>query len=109
MRFGERVMFLVCRPIYRTFVERPLWWFLAKVKVFFMSDITAQIHNVDGRLQHGNEQHLIALEDRLRALEANNAAQWDAMEHLLLALLRQPELPASASEESRALSAINLN
>jgi hypothetical protein len=36
-------------------------------------------------------QRLVAIEERLRAMEANNAAQWDALEQLLLAMFRQPE------------------
>jgi hypothetical protein len=73
------------RPIYRSFVERPLWWFLAKVKTFFLAEIGVQISQID---------------ERVRRIEANNAAQWDALEQLLLAMLRQPEVRLDSNGET---------
>ncbi len=98
MRFGERVVVLIFRPFYRTFVERLLWWFLARVKIFLLSDMAVQVDSIDRRLQNDPQQRVIALEERLRAMEASNAAQWDAMEQLLLALFRQPELRSSEQD-----------
>jgi len=80
------------RPIYRSFVERPLWWFLAKVKAFFLAEIGVQIQNT--------EQRVAAMEERLRQIDVNNAAQWDALEQLLLALFRQPESRLDADREA---------
>jgi hypothetical protein len=74
----------ILRPIYKAFFERPLWWFLGKVKAFFLAEIGPQIESTESRLA--------AIEERLRSMEANNAAQWDALEQLLLALFRQPEV-----------------
>lgn len=118
MRFGERITLYVFRPIYRTFVERLLWWFLAKVKVFFLAEIgpqisecLAKIDNVERRLQQ-----LEQLAEPLRRAETNSAAQWDALEQLLLALFRQPESRAleanwdgGIGQEASASSAIEPN
>jgi hypothetical protein len=71
------------RPIYKRFFERPLWGFLGRVKNFFMAE---------------TEQRLAAIEERQRLAEANNAAQWDALEQLLLALFRQPEIRMDPNE-----------
>jgi hypothetical protein len=94
MRLLKRIL----RPVYKLFFERPLWWFLAKVKAFFMAEITGQIGQMSRKLE--------VLEERLQAVEANreqrvfavqanmeasNVAQWKAIEQLLLALLSQPE------------------
>ena len=95
MRFGERVAIFFVRPIYRTFFEKPLWWFVARVKTFFFAEIGLQLGNFERRFQTEDavsDQRWAALERRLQSLEAANAAQWDALEQLLLALFRQPEL-----------------
>lgn len=99
MRFGERVVVFILRPIYRTFFDRLLWWFLLKVKVFMLADIRAQLESIDARLQSDEAQRRWAsIEERLRSMEASNAAQWDALEQLHLALFRQPESQSSDSE-----------
>jgi len=84
MRFVRKVLGAILRPIYKGFFERPLWWFLARVKSFFLAEIGPQIE--------GNERRVAAIEERLRSMEANNAAQWNALEQLLLGLFHQPEL-----------------
>lgn len=90
MRFGERVVVFILRPIYRTFFERLFWWFLLKVKVFMLADVQAQLAGIEARLASGeSQQRWTAIEDRLRGMETANAAQWDALEQLLLALLPQ--------------------
>ena len=71
-----RLLKKVLRPIYRRFFKKPLWSFLAKVKVFFVADFVAEI------------------EPRLAEIEARNAAQWKALEQLLLAVIRLPEQQA---------------
>jgi hypothetical protein len=95
MRFGERIVVFVFRPIYRTFFDRLFWCFLAKVRVFFMADITARLDALEQRLQAENSQRWAAIEERLRSAETSNSAQnsvqWDALEQLLLALYRQPD------------------
>lgn len=100
MRFGERMVVYIFRPIYRTFFERLLWWFLAKLKIFLLGEIGVQISeclvkidNVERRLREIEE-----LAAPLRDAELKNAAQWDAMEQLLLAMFRQPELLALDSD-----------
>src|SRR5665213_3876787 len=80
MRLVKRVL----RPVYRLFFERPLWWFLARVKGFFLAEIGVQIEQT--------AQRVTAIEEQLRAAEASNAAQWDALEQLLLAMFRVPEV-----------------
>lgn len=111
-----RLLKRIFRPVYKKFIERPLWWFLAKVKAFFMAEVSVQIEQTS--------QRLVAIEERLRtaeataeansieaknaalraaeaiaeasnvalrAVEANNAAQWSSLEQLLLALFHQPD------------------
>ncbi len=96
MRFGEKIVVFVLRPIYRTFFERLFWWFLLKVKLFMLADIRAQLESIETRLQSDDSQRRwAAMEDRLRNMEAGNAAQWDAMEQLLLALFRSSHLNSS--------------
>lgn len=96
MRFGEKIVVFIFRPIYRTFFERLFWWFLLKVKVFMLAEVRAQLDSVELRLRADDAQRrLAAIEERLRAAELSNAAQWDALEQLLLALFRQPESRAS--------------
>ena len=93
MRFGERVVVFILRPIYRTFFDRLFWWFLLKVKIFLLADVHARLESIEARLQKDNsqQQFLAAMEERFRGLETNNAAQWDSLEQLLLALFRQPQ------------------
>ncbi|HEX4168707.1 MAG TPA: hypothetical protein VHZ55_24855 [Bryobacteraceae bacterium] len=103
LRFGEKVMLFILRPIYRTFFERPLWWFLTKVKIFFMADVTAQLEIIERRLREDHQQRWATIDERLRNLEANNTAQWDALEKLLLSLFRQSEWqPWETGRESSA-------
>jgi hypothetical protein len=77
-------MVSVLRPIYKLFLERPLWWFLARVKAFLLAEIGPQLES--------NGHRLTAIEGRLRSAEGNDAAQWSALEQLLLAMYRQPEV-----------------
>jgi AcrR family transcriptional regulator len=119
MRSSKRVAVFFLRPIYRRFFERPLWWFLAKVKAFFLAEVGIQLGNIERRFRTEDavdEQRWASLEQRLRSLEASNAAQWDAMEQLLLALFRQPEpqtpdpdWKASTPHETPLLSATDSN
>jgi hypothetical protein len=83
MRLVRSAIVSIIRPIYRLLFERPLWWFLARVKAFLLAEIGPQSERA--------EKRLAAIEDRLNSTEANNAAQWSGMEQLLLALYRQPE------------------
>src|SRR5882724_2149203 len=95
LKFGEKVVLFFLRPIYRTFFERLVWWFLARVKAFFLAEIGPQLERIERRLQSeeaDRQQRWAAIEERMRSAEASNAAQWDALEQLLLAMFRQPEL-----------------
>jgi len=101
MRFGEKIVVFILRPIYRTFFERLLWWFLARIKVFFLAEIGVQLSQILRKLENiesGQQQRYAAIEERLRAAESNNAAQWDGLEQLLLAMFRQPEARPSDTE-----------
>jgi hypothetical protein len=103
MRFGERLVVAIFRPIYRTFFDRLIWWFLAKVKVFMLADLNAQVASIERRLDTAelNAQHRwAAIQERLQFADRNNAAQWDALEQLLLALFRQP-VSAIADADAR--------
>jgi hypothetical protein len=98
MRFGERLVVAIVRPIYRTFFERLFWWFLAKVRVFLLADLNAQVSNIERRFDKAElnaQQRWAATEQHLRNAQQSNAAQWDALEQLLLALYRQPALLGS--------------
>ncbi|MGA8599133.1 MAG: hypothetical protein WB676_30820 [Bryobacteraceae bacterium] len=94
MKFLERAIVSILRPIYRALIERPLWWFLAKVKAFFFAEITVQVAEGFSKLDD-LERRLRAIEERIQGVERNNAAQWDALEQLLLALFRQQQLQTS--------------
>jgi hypothetical protein len=116
MRFGERLLLFIFRPLYRSFVERPIWWFLAKVKVFFFAEVGPQLESI-GRQLEDQRQRLTHMERQIQAIEDGNIAQWDALEQLLLALYRQPgseattALPASewtANERTRVHASGNL-
>lgn len=98
MKFGERAALFILRPFYHVFFERPLWWFLAKVKEFFFAEVGVRLGNIE-RLADDAERRLAAIEERLRRVEAANAAQWDALEELLLALFHQPETRPSGSDK----------
>lgn len=93
MRFGERLTIFFGRPIYRTFLERPLWWFLARIKAFFFAEVNAQLESIERRLQALEiiERRLEALQQSTAQANAARAGEWDAVEQLLLAVLRQPE------------------
>jgi hypothetical protein len=84
-----RLLKKVLRPIYRRFFKKPLWSFLAKVKVFFVADFVAEI------------------EPRIAAMEARNAVQWKALEQLLLAVIRLPEQQVDAVTPSDAPEVTN--
>ncbi len=71
------------RPFYKKLVEKPLWWFLARVKAYVLAEIGPQLESTGHRLA--------VIEARLNAIDHNNVAQWSALEQLLLALYRQPE------------------
>ncbi len=128
MRSGERVALFFVRPIYRTFFERPIWWFLARMKTFFLSEIGVQLGNferrflledevndqrwgaLEERLRIIESKSVVAIEERLQRAEATNAAQWDAIEQLLLALFRQPAThTAIESRNSQSLDTANGN
>lgn len=114
MRFVEQIIVSILRPIYRIFFERPLWWFLAKLKSFFLNEVSGQLGGIEHRLQAAEteqRQNWQTIQSQLQRIEANNAAQWDALEQLLLAVLRQPEaLEAEAggsSHEEAPISSTN--
>jgi hypothetical protein len=92
MRLVRKAIVSILRPIYKFFFERPLWWFLAMVKTFFLTEIGPQLESTARRLT--------AIEDRLSSTEGNNAAQWSALEQLLLALYRQTEVRIEPDERS---------
>ena len=83
----------IARPIYRRVFEKPLWWFLAKVKIFFISELSERVLEIENQLHK-----LDNIEEHLRRMEASNAAQWDAMEQLLLAMFAQREPRISESD-----------
>ncbi len=108
MRFAEKIVVFVLRPIYRTFFERLIWWYLTKIKAFFLAETGPQIAEIRAQvseclrrldsIESGYQQRLAGIEERLRSAEANNAAQWDGLEQLLLAMFRRPESRVSDPE-----------
>ena len=98
MQFVDRLVIAIARPVYYAFFARPLWWFLAKVKAFFFAETSVALENIQRRLEDQGQQRWAASEERLRNLEANNAAKWDAMEQLLLSLFRQSEVQTAEPE-----------
>ena len=57
MRLVRKVLGAMLRPFYKVFFERPLWWFLARVKAFFLAEIGPQMQSAGERLR--------VIEDRL--------------------------------------------
>jgi hypothetical protein len=93
----------IARPIYRAFFEKPLWWFLAILKKFFTAELSERSVALEIRLE--NHLHkLDNIEERVRSAEAANAAQWDAIEQLLLAILSQREVQISESDREGSAS-----
>jgi len=74
--------FRAARYVYRGWFERPVWWWLAKVKEFFFAETLHRLTVLESRLGQ--------IEERLQRMEASTPAQWDALEQLILAILRQP-------------------
>lgn len=116
MRFIEKVAVSVVRPVYRAFFEKPLWWFLAKLKVFFLTEIYARLDNIEQRLREDRQ----TIAERLQRAEEGDKAQWDALEQLLLSMFHQPHLrvvarneesdmaPSTASSVTRTHAASNI-
>jgi hypothetical protein len=107
MRFGEKLVVFILRPIYRTFFERLLWWFLARMKAFFLAETSIQLSQILRKLENiesMQQQRWAEIEARLRAAEANNAAQWDGLEQLLLAMFRQTDSQSLRGEWEQANS-----
>lgn len=87
MRLAEKLVVFLLRPIYRTFFERLVWWFLTRIKEFFFSEVNASLADITARLDRiergeGGPQ---------AAFESVSAAHWGVVERLILSLLRQPE------------------
>lgn len=130
------------RPIYRAFLKKPLRWGLIRLKAFLLADIAARLQTVEdlsAQLRDAeanlaaqlhtlraelvpylqrSEMNLSSLEPRLaeqfRILDANNAAQWDSIEQLLLAMFRLPQSQTSgddgiAPDEPHYFKTIDLN
>lgn len=135
-------MRFLLRPIYRAFFKKPLRWCFTRLRTFFLADLIARLQNIEhlSAQLHDAEANLAAqlhtlraelipylqraemrgtdagLLAQLRAIEANNASQWDGIEQLLLAMFRLPEAPLPASvldagvlDETPYLKAIDLN
>lgn len=80
------------------------------MKAFLLAETGAQISECLRRLERiesEQRQRLATIEERLRAAEASNAAQWDGIEQLLLAMFRQPESRSSDAEWKTAASQPN--
>lgn len=103
MKATKKLATIFVRPLYRAFFKKPLWWFLARVKAYFFAEVGTQLADIGDFLAKAGvqlvniERRLTEIEEHLRIVEANNAAQWDAMEQLLLALFRQPEAQKAES------------
>ena len=119
MGFVKSLAISIIRPIYRALFERPLWWFLSKVKDYFFAETNLQLESIERRLAQlegrptagKDEEQWSSLHSRLRSLEASgvaqqgsNAAQWDAIEQLLLAMFRQPEVVRVETAVSSGIS-----
>lgn len=131
------MMRFLLRPIYRAFLKRPLRWGLTRLKAFLLADIAARLQSVealsaqlrDAEANLAAQLHTLRAElipylqraemnlssfepslgERFRALEANNVAQWDGIEQLLLAMFRLPPSQESAPDDAHYLQAIDLS
>ncbi|MGH9438116.1 MAG: hypothetical protein ACRD22_09520 [Terriglobia bacterium] len=130
MKFGKRIVLFFLRPVYRALFEGPMAEISARLdRVERLSaqvrdaeaNLAGQLHNLRAELvpylQRG-DVNLSSLEPRvaahLRSLEANNAAQWDGIEQLLLAMFRLPQSQVSALDgkapgEPQYLKAIEID
>ena len=84
----KRAAVAFVRPFYKALVERPLWWFLSRVKAFFFAETMDRLTAIEMKL--GGLGNSPRYENHFNHIEASNAAQWDALEQLLLAVLSQP-------------------
>lgn len=98
----QRAGIMIVRPVYRAFFERPLWWFLAKVKAFFFAETSERLLLIEARLAALEKPE--SVEALFRRTQASNAEQWDAIEQLLLAMFRQPEPRDLESGRERTLA-----
>lgn len=97
MRFSEKIVVFLLRPIYRAFFERLLHWHLIKFKQFLLAetvtslaDLTARIEQIERSISAGADPG--AMQELLRQNQTSSAAQWSAIETLLLAMFRQSGL-----------------
>ncbi len=109
MRPLKKLAIAIVRPFYKALFERPLWWFLSKVKAYFFEEVNQRLSDLEERVRPGrinestgsNERALVerlqGIEERLRHIDSGSAAQWDALEQLLLAMFRQSNGQADAS------------
>ena len=65
MRSRKSVWLLIFRYMYRAILERPLWWFLAKVKTFFFAELDVQLQ---------------AFEQRSATQDADARRRWESIE-----------------------------
>jgi|SRR5450755_3991029 hypothetical protein len=114
MGLAKRAAIFFVRPTYKRVFERPLWWFLAIVKTFFFAETSERLVTIENRLTA--LEKLQGIEEQLRRLNEINAAQWDAIEQLLLAMFRQPDSRivesgggVDASQHAALSSATELN
>jgi hypothetical protein len=100
----DRIFIVLCRPIYRMLFERPLWWFLAKVKAFFFLETNKSVAELSARVAALEDSFLrrsgADVNARLQSIEAANTAQWAALESLLLAMFRQQEVIGSGIDRA---------
>lgn len=105
MGFAERIAVGIFRPFYKRYFERPLWWFLSKVKDYFFADsieaTARRSAEMEARLRHVEAQ-LDSVQSQLSQIGANDMAKWSAIEELVLGMLRQRDWQSAQSERVTA-------
>jgi hypothetical protein len=99
MGLVKRVAVVFVRPIYQAFFERPVWWFLSRVKTYFFAETMARLASLEVKIDAIEKAE--SYDGRFNHLDAHNAQQWDSIEQLVLAILNQPR-PALAGEFDRS-------
>ena len=86
MLVDRKPLIYLWRPIYRLVFVGVLWPLLGRVGKVMISEVKAELTSMEHRLASIEQE-----QQRFRAqLEADNRAQWQSIEELLLCLLRDP-------------------
>jgi hypothetical protein len=94
MLLDRKPLIYLWRPVHRVVFEGIFWPFVARVGKSMLGEIKAELTVMERRLASIEHE-----QQRYRAqLEAENRAQWQSIEELLLCILRDPGVVKCAPE-----------